>query len=165
MNGRERWILKRIFSMALISVFSFVGVAFGQTPFAPEPPARTELRETIFRYMFEHFSYGPDVKVLCIQRETPQPERFLLRFSANQHRVVWASACEMFGPMNGLKETKSGERAVRMTIISIESINSHEAEVHVEAFSDGIAANRNVLRMARENGHWIVKRDTPNGVS
>jgi hypothetical protein len=39
------------------------------------------------------------------------------------------------------------------------------AEAHVVAFSDGIAANWNILEMARENGRWIVKRDIPNDVS
>jgi hypothetical protein len=136
------------------------------SPFAGEPPTKTDLREAIFRYMFQHYDKGPNVKFFCTQPETPQPEQFLRRFSKNEPRVVWNSDCETAPKtMNGLREKKTGQRAVRMAVSSLESINAHEAEAHLAAFSDGIAANWNILEMARENGRWIVKRDIPNDVS
>jgi hypothetical protein len=124
------------------------------------------IREAIFRYMFEHYNnYGPDVELFCIQPETPQPAEFLHRFAENKPRVVWNSDCEVAGPMYGVREKKTGQRGLRMIVSSIVLVGGREAEAKVGAFSDGIAANWNILHLARENGRWIVKRDALIGVS
>jgi hypothetical protein len=115
--------------------------------------------------MLDHYDYGPGVKVFCIQAERPLPESFLRRFSSNKPHVVWASDCELTGPMNGVKQRKTGERGVRMTVMSIEWVSGQEAEAKVSAFSDGIAANWNILRVVFKEGRWIVKSDKPDGVS
>src|SRR5271168_1868930 len=145
---RECSLCKFTLRFAWISLLHLlvIGTAFAQSPFAGEPPAKTDLREAIFRYMFEHYNnYGSTVGVFCIQPETPQPEKFFRRFAETKPRVVWASDCEMSGPINGVKETKTGQRGLRMTISSIRWLNGSEAEASVEAFSDGIAANGNTL--------------------
>jgi hypothetical protein len=168
MKRRGASIFKWVFCLALICLFQLPmsEAVLAQSPFAEEFPTKTDLREAIFRYMFQHYDYGPNVKFFCIQPEKPQPEQFLRRFSKNEPRVVWNSDCETAPKtMNGLREKKTGQPAVRMTVSSLELINTYEAEAHVVAFSDGIAANWNILQMTRENGRWIVKRDVPNGVS
>jgi len=136
-----------------------------QSPFTDESPVKVNLREAIFRYMFQHYNYGSYVKVFCIQPERPQPERFLFRFADIQPRVVWASDCELAGPMNGVKYKKTGESGMRMTLISVQWINGGDAEARVEAFSDGIASNWNTLRIVSKEGRWIVKSDKLDGVS
>jgi hypothetical protein len=136
-----------------------------QVPFADESPAKANLREAVFRYMFVHYNYGPYVKVFCIEPERPQPEKFLLRFADIKPHVVWASDCDLTGPMNGIKYKKTGERGARMTLKSLEWIAGGEAEATVEAFSDGIAANWNTLRLVLKEGRWIVKSDRNDGVS
>jgi hypothetical protein len=149
----------------LFLCLSFVPSISAQAPFADESPEKSNLREVIFRYMFEHYNYGSYVKVFCIQPEQPQPERFLLRFADSRPRVVWASDCEPTGPMNALKKKKTGESGMRMTVISIRWIGGQEAEAKVEAFSDGIAANWNTLRILFKEGRWIVKSDKVDAVS
>ncbi len=159
-----RWI----FCLALICLSQLPAreAILAQSPFVEESPTKTDLREAIFRYMFQHYDYGAKVKFFCIQPETPQPEQFLRRFSKNVPPVVWNSDCETAPKtMNGLREKKTGQPAVRMTVSSLELMNAYEAEAHVVAFSDGMAANWNILQMMRENGCWIVKRDIRNGVS
>jgi hypothetical protein len=52
-----------------------------------------------------------------------------------------------------------------LTIIDIQSIRGDEAKVKVEAFSDGIAANWNSLRIIFKEGHWKVVKDKVDGVS
>jgi hypothetical protein len=47
----------------------------------------------------------------------------------------------------------------------IEWISGNEAEAKVKAFSDGIAANCNKLRMVFRPGSWVVKTDKLTGVS
>ncbi len=153
-------------TLVFLIIFSFPFNSYSQAPFAEESPAKTDLREAVFRYMFGHYNYGPDVKVFCIQPERPLPESFLLRFSGNNKpRVVWVSDCELTGAVNGVKQKKTGERGVRMTVMSIEWIGGQEAEAKVSAFSDGIAANWNVLRVVFREGRWIVKSDKLDGVS
>ncbi len=139
--------------------------AFAQAPFAEESPVKTDLREAIFRYMFKIYNYGAYVKVYCIQPERILPERFLQRFAAEKIPVVWATDCDNSGVMNSIREKKTGRAGMRMTIVSLRFIRGDEAEAQVEAFSDGIAANTNTLRLAREGPKWIVKVDKLTGVS
>jgi hypothetical protein len=156
--------LSGLLSMWLICSVT-ADVSLAQAPFAEESSSKIDLREAIFRYMFEHYNYGASVEAFCIQPEIPQPDRFLRRFSQNKPHVVWSSYCSTSGPMNGMRETKTGKRAVSMSIKNIRWNNGSAAEADVEAYSDGIAANWNILRIEREQGQWIVKHDQPNGVS
>jgi hypothetical protein len=156
-------VRRRVSILLLCS--SFVLGVTAQAPFADESPEKSNLREAIFRYMFEHYNYASHVKVFCIQPEQPQPEGFLLRLAGSKHRVVWASDCELTGPMKAVKEKKTGESGMRMTVISIRWIGGQEAEAKVEAFSDGIAANWNTLRIVLKEGRWFVKSDKIDAVS
>ena len=139
--------------------------SYSQAPFADESPAKTDLREAIFRYMFDHYNYGPYVKVYCIAAERPVPDAVIQRFSQIKPHVVWAFDCDNSGPMNGIRNKKTGEAGMAMTIIDIQWIRGDEANVKVEAFSDGIAANWNSLRMVFKTGHWKVVKDKVEGVS
>jgi hypothetical protein len=149
----------------LFLCLSFVPSISAQAPFADESPEKSNLREAIFRYMFEHYNYGSYVKVFCIQPEQPQPEKFLLRFANSKPGVVWASDCELAGPMNAVKQKNTGQSGMRMAIMSIRWICGEKAEAKVEAFSDGIAANWNTLRIVFKDGGWIVKSDKLDAVS
>jgi hypothetical protein len=148
-----------IVSMLILSVVR------GQAPFIEEPKRQRDLREATFRYMFHHYNYGPYVKFFCIRSERPLPESFLGRFAEIRPRVYWASDCEITGPMNGVKQKKTGESGMRMSILDIRWINAQNAEVRVEAFSDGIAANWNMLRISLRDGRWVVVSDKSIGVS
>jgi len=114
--------------------------------------------------MFKNYNYGPSVKVLCIKTEKPLPEAFVKRFSDNQPPVVWASECTV-DALPGAKEKKTGKRAIVMSIESIVWNKGDEAEVNVEAYSDGLAANWNRLTVVYKGGIWVVKKDHPTGVS
>jgi hypothetical protein len=139
--------------------------AFAQAPFAEESPIKTDLREAIFHYMLKTYNYGAHVKVYCIQPERILPERFLQRFSAEKIPVVWATDCDYGGPMNSIREKKTGKPGMLMAILSLRMIRGDQAEAEVEAFSDGIAANWNTLRLTREESKWIVKVDKLTAVS
>ena len=52
-----------------------------------------------------------------------------------------------------------------MSVLSIKWISGIKAEAKVEAFSDGIAANWNTLRLVYKGGRWNVKSDKVDGVS
>jgi hypothetical protein len=149
----------------LPSVFLIALSSYSQAPFAVESPAKSDVREAVFRYMFDHYNYGSSVKVYCIEAERPLPDSFIQRFSGIKPQVVWGSDCDKSGPMNGVRNKKTGERGLLMTIIDIQWISGHEAEVKVEAFSDGIAANWNALRVVFKENHWKVVKDNVDGVS
>lgn len=150
----------------LIFVLAYAACAVhSQAPFADESKDKANLPEAIFRYMFVQYNYGPYVKVLCIQPERPLPEEFLSRFVDHKPRVVWSSECAATGAMNSVRHKKTGESGMVMSVLSIEWINGSEAEAKVEAFSDGLAANWNTLRMIYKRGRWTVKSDKLDGVS
>ena len=156
----------RRFLIAIVLLWTLqIPCAFAQAPFAEESPVKADLREAIFRYMFKTYNYGPYVKVYCIQPERILPERFLQRFSGEKIPVVWATDCDFSGAMNSVQEKKTGRFGMRMTIVRLRFIRGDEAEAEVEAFSDGIAANSNTLRLTREGYKWVVKADKLTGVS
>jgi hypothetical protein len=149
----------------LVILISCASKLSAQQPLGGEEPTKTDLREAIFRYMFIQYNYGASVKVLCIAPERPLPDSFILRFSNVKPRVVWSFNCDNSGPMNGVREKKTGARGMRMSIISVRLLDGHHGEAKVEAFSDGIASNRNALQVIFSEGHWSVVQDKTEGVS
>jgi hypothetical protein len=140
---------------ALLLIFLPLVCAEAQAPFAEESAS-----------MFTTYDYGLNVKLFCIEPERPLPDKFLRRFSGNKIRVVWASDCELSSvSMNGVREKKTGQQGLRMTVTSIRWITRSEAEAKVEAFSDGIAANWNTLRVVLKSGRWVVESDETDAVS
>src|SRR5262249_33082424 len=111
-----------------------------------------------------HYSYGASVKVFCIRTEGPVEDKFVRRFAADKVPVVWNSECES-GPMGIVREKKSGSKGMRMSIVSFAWLNGTEAEAKVEAFSDGLAANDNTLRVKFRKREWLVVHDRLDGVS
>jgi hypothetical protein len=64
--------------------------------------------------------------------------------------------------MNSVKYKKTGESGMRMTLMSVQWIGGREAEAKVQAYSDGMAANGNILRIVFKEGR---RSDEVNGVS
>jgi hypothetical protein len=135
-----------------------------QAPFTEESPLAANLRESVFRYMFDHYKYGASVSVYCIAAERPLPENFLSRFAGGNPRVIWSSDCSR-NILGGVKEIKTGRRGLLMSINSINWSKGDEVEVNVESYSDGLAANWNKLTVVYKDRNWIVKKDLPTGQS
>jgi hypothetical protein len=151
--------------VVLLIILSLPFNSYSQAPFADESPVKTDLREAVFRYMFDHYNYGRYVKVYCIAAERPVPDAFIQRCSQIKPHVVGAFDCDRSAPMSSVRNKKTGETGMLLTIIDIQSIRGDEAKVKVEAFSDGIAANWNTLRIIFKEGHWKVVKDKVDGVS
>lgn len=149
---------------ASVLLFPFAPAWDAQAPFAEEPSRKTELREAVFRYLFVHTDLRSKDSILCIQPETPQPERFLFRFSDVKATVVWASQCKASGPMGGMDDTKTGQRALRFSIRDLRWTGGN-ATVDVETYSDEIGAHWNLLTLVIVKGQWVVSHDEPNGIS
>jgi len=140
-------------------------VALAQVPFSEESATKTDLREAIFRYLFKKYDYGPGVKVLCIKPDRPLPESFLRRFADSKLPVIWISDCDNSGPMNSMREKKTGYRALLVSIHVLQFLDGDQAQAEVEVFSDGIAANSNTLTLVRKENRWSVKSDKLTSVS
>jgi len=136
-----------------------------QAMFVEESKSRADAREAIFRYMFERYKYGPSVKVLCIAAERPLPESFLQRFATDKIPVIWASDCATTDPIHGVQRKITGQRGMLMTIREMKWYRADEAVAEVEAYSDGMAANSNRLRIELQGGHWVVASDKVKAVS
>ena len=150
--------------LSLVIFLNSPGVS-SQSPFEQETAVKLELREAIYRYMFAKYSYREKVRVFCIAAERPLPESFLQRFANSKTTVLWASDCENSGPMNGIQQKKTGFRGMKMSILTLQMNLDEESIAKVSAFSDGISANWNTLRLRMENGYWTVVGDTLTGVS
>jgi hypothetical protein len=61
--------------------------------------------------------------------------------------------------------SKTDLQAAIFRSMKIEWISRNEAQARVEAFSDGIAANWNTLRIVFRAGSWAVKTGKLSGVS
>jgi hypothetical protein len=152
-------------ALVFLIFLSISADSYSQAPFAQESSARSDLREAVFRSVFDHYTDDASVKFYCIAAERPLPDSFIHRFSQSKPHVVWAFECDNSGPMNSIRYSKTGERGLLMKIRSIEWISGQEAEVRVEVFSDGIAANWNTLSMILNEGRWKVAKDKSDGVS
>lgn len=139
--------------------------ANAKSQFSLEPRQKLALREAIFRHMFRHYSYGASVKVYCIAAERPLPDEFIRRFDGVKPRVVCSAECDNSGPMNAIVHKKSGEHGMLMKIVELHWESGDHAEAEVEAFSDGIAANWNILQLHLQDGRWVVKSNKLRGVS
>lgn len=157
-------VVRRSVTSFAIAV-SLCAAISAQTPFVEESALKTRLREAIFRYMFSTYRYGGDVKTYYIQPELPQADKFLRRFADSKVRVVWASDCNLSGPMNAAREKKTGGRALIMSLESLYWTSGNEADAKVEAFSDGIAANWNTLHLVLNNRQWVVISDKVDDIS
>jgi hypothetical protein len=153
------------FSLILFSILTLCGYGRGQTSLADVSPAREDLREDIFRYMFKRYNYGAYVKVYCIQADRLLFDNFARRFDDVKVPVVWASECTMAGPWNAIQKKKTGLPGMKMTITYVAWLNATEVEAKVKAFSDGIAANENTLRLRLVGKRWVVVRDKIDSVS
>lgn len=67
--------------------------------------------------------------------------------------------------MNAVMHKKTHEHGLLMKILELQWQGGVEADARVEAFSDGIAANWNILRLTLRDGHWTVTSDKSDGVS
>jgi|SRR5215475_10667316 len=153
------------FSLIPLLTLALCSCAKGQTSFTDVPPVREELREDIFRYMFQRYNYGAYVKIYCIQADRLLFDNFTRRFDDVKIPVVWASECTMAGPWNSIHHRKSGAAGMRMAIRSVTWISATEAEARVEALSDGIAANENTLQLKLKGKRWVVVHDKVDSVS
>jgi hypothetical protein len=133
--------------VGFILILSFLsdGLTQGQNPFAYASPAQTDLTSEGFRYMFAHYHYRPGVKFFCIQSERPLPESFIQRFGGTKPRVIWATDGDSTGAANSIKNKKTGEYGMRMSLQEINWIGRYKAEVEVTAFTDGLASNSDTL--------------------
>lgn len=154
----------RTFFLAILLILT-VATSSAQAPVIETSKTKSDVREAIFRYMFGTYNYGFHVKVFCIQPDVLLPDSFVRKFANNKPRVVWASDCQIGSPMNSIHDSRAGEPGIRMSILFLRWISTKEAEVQVEAFSDGIAANWNTLRVVLTNGHWVIANDKLDSVS
>ena len=136
-------------------VLSLTSRGNSQVPFAEESAAKGDVRETVFRYMFEHYGFK-DVNVFCIAAERPLTDNFIRRLSEIKPHVVWASECDNPDSKNGVGNKKRPQFGLYISISSLLWIRGEEAEVKVTVRSAGIIWNANTLRVSYIRDHWTV---------
>jgi hypothetical protein len=129
-----------------------------------------DIREAVFRHLFEHNASGQQraAKVFCLQAEEkrdPSPE-LLRRFEGNEPRVKKASLCTFaHGRGRGGVQDETGAPGLIFRVDSIQRTGPDSAVVEGGYFEAGLSASGNVYELARESGRWVVKKDTMRWIS
>lgn len=144
----------------------FVAGCAARTPShgAPPPPAggSDDIREAVFRHLFQKNASGQQggATVYCLQvegKKDPGPA-LMARFRQHTPPVVPASACTV-GP-EGVRETATGKQGLLLRIDEIRKKGANQAEVNGGYFEAGLSASGNLYELSRENGRWVVRKDT-----
>lgn len=135
-----------------------------------EASEEDDLREAVFRHLFEHNASGLQraAKVFCLQAEgkrDPSPE-LLRRFEGNEPRVKRASLCTfVHGRARGGVQDETGAPGLIFRVDSIKRTGPDTAVVEGGYFEAGLSASGNIYELARESGHWVVKKDILRWIS
>lgn len=135
------------------------------TDITPKSTKEDDIRETVFRYQFEHNASGlqQNAKVYFLSLgslgETKDPsDEFMKRFRGHKPAVkkVSQSTVSVF---EGVKDEDTGEQGLIFRVTRIEWKNDVEVEVQGGYYESGLSASGNIYRVRREGGKWVVKED------
>lgn len=145
----------------------------------PAPPSSTQaitaadednLREVVFRHLFDHNASGQQKKaqVYCLQIENKRdPSAELLRrFVNHEPRLKQAALCTFKrGAEGGGVQDDTGARGLIFRVDSIRRTGPDTAVLEGGYFETGLSASGNVYELAKEGRRWVVKKDTMKWIS
>jgi hypothetical protein len=130
--------------------------------FAPRMVQEDDVRESVFRYMFEHnyssIQQKANAYYLGIGASDRDPNPSLLRrFRRNKPQVKPISACEL--DADGVRDVRTRAKGLVFRIEKIKWVGRDEVEVYGGYFEGGLSSSGSRYRVKRENGRWVVKAD------
>ncbi|HYV20991.1 MAG TPA: hypothetical protein VFC25_18400 [Verrucomicrobiae bacterium] len=124
--------------------------------------AADDVREAVFRYMFEHnasvMQNNAPIVFLKVEGEQDPSPAFLERF-AKQWPPVEPGSSASVSPWTGATDKKTGKRGLIFRVESLRWISDSEAEVVGGYYEGGLSASGNVYRVKSEGGKWVVKSE------
>ncbi|MEJ2444831.1 MAG: hypothetical protein P8Y42_15525 [Exilibacterium sp.] len=135
--------MKTIASFLLLFVFSSVGFTATDALKNQED----DIRETVFRWQFEHNASGQQQKAkayyLQIGEKDDPSDVFIKRFDEHKPPVRKASACTA-DAINGVRDKKTGEKGLLFRATSIEWKSATEVKMKGGYYEGGLSATGNI---------------------
>jgi len=142
----------------LLGVLLFPAIAFSASTTNTLDP---EMAEAVFRYQFLHNGSGQQTNAatyfLEIAGDDPD-DAFIRRFTGNQPPVKKRSQCSTEGMKVTDKDT--GRNGLIFTLKSISIKDEIRAEAEGGYYEAGLSASGNTYYLEKQNGKWIVTKDT-----
>lgn len=119
-----------------------------------------DIREAMFRHHIE--KHGERIYFLAFfdietgMREDPS-DTFMKRFAGQIPRVAKESESQA-SDYKGLRDKKTGEQGVSLTISAIRWVSDTEVQVHSGYYSGGTGAERGTYFLKKKDGRWVVER-------
>jgi hypothetical protein len=114
----------------LIMVFCVAVCITGQTQ-AANPAEEDSIRETVFRYQFDHTGQQKKAMVYCLslsEKGIDPPDLFILRFGRHSPPVRKLSECTV-SPLDGVKDKRIGIHGLLFFVADIRWLSNSKAEV------------------------------------
>ncbi len=129
----------------------------------------SDLRETVFRYQFDHNSSGQQKRaaVYCLsvgEKLTDPSDDFMKRFADHKPPVRKVSECNV-DPFKGVIDKRTGKSGLVFRVTNIAWLSETEVEVAGGYYEAGLSASGNTYTLTRKYGKWNVTRDKTNWIS
>jgi hypothetical protein len=151
------------FWLALTGCFVSIGLA----AVAPHLRQEEDIRETVFRYQFDHNASAlqKSATAYCLSfgvKDADPPDEFMKRFSGFKPAVVKASMCR---PVYGVVSKHILKSRVFFRVSSIKWISDAEVRVDGGYYEGSLSASGNTYTVKMENGKWEVTNDEMHWIS
>ncbi len=157
--------MKSIIHLLLLFTFTALGMASDRTRQIQED----EIRETVFRYQFDHNASGQQKRAkayflsICDKDRDPSDE-FMKRFAGYKPPVRKASACRT-NATNGVVDKRTGEQGLLFRVTGIKWISDTEVQVGGGYYEAGLSASGNTYTVKKANRKWKVTADMMHWIS
>lgn len=156
---------KYLIYLAVIAILVLSGywIASGQggpPPHGSKVQQADDIREAIFRYQYQFHDFGfrPRLYFLSLENRHDPSDVFLQRFKDMGGRVRKESQWKCHPKKDGIVDTRTGERGVRLSSEYIEWIRPTKVCVYGGYYAGGLSAAGYKYTVVYRNGHWKVAR-------
>jgi hypothetical protein len=154
----------------LIMVFCVAVCITGQTQ-AANPAEEDSIRETVFRYQFDHNGAGQQKKamVYCLSlgdldKKIDPSDAFIDRFRHHSPPIRKSSECKI-DALGGVRDARIGMRGLLFYVAEIRWLSSAKVEVSGGYYQDGLSASGNIYTVIHRNGSWTVTHEKLKWIS
>src|SRR5258705_9588286 len=144
----------------------FFTLALASGSFAAGTNDDNDIRETVFRYLFEHNGSGLQRKApayfLCGPGESDLENELMKRFGGHQPPVRICSAS--LKVPEGVVDRNTGKRGLRFNAEDIKWLSDFEVEAGGGHYEGNQGASGHTYTVKKRNGKWNVTKDVMNYV-
>ena len=126
-----------------------------------------DIREVIFRHLFGHNASGQQkngaVYFLSLGKDKYPSKEFLARFK--EHKPIVKSEKDSIIKDGGVVDKQSGKSGLRFSVEQVKWINEKQIEAYGTYYEGNLSSAGYTYQLAKENGKWVVIKQTMNLIS